>query len=368
MVPPSTQVPRPQVNPWGSLADVAGVLVGHTTRTDGGHLTGCTVVVPPPGTVGGVDVAGGGPATCETDALAPGTVTGRVDAVLLTGGSAFGLAAVAGVHRWCEEQGRGFDVGVGVVPVVPTLALFDLGRGGDVTARPGPDDAAAAAAVAGGAAVPTGNVGAGTGALCAAGSLAGGVGTASVRLPGGVTVGALVAVNAAGTPVDAADGRLLAATAFPPGLVRLPAPDPAEHRAAAVGATAAPPRNTTLVVVATDASLDGAGCTRLAAAAQAGLARSLDPVATLADGDAVVALATGARPVADAAPTGADARSWPGAADRMGTVAVQAAAATATAVAVADAVLSARTLRTAAAGEVPSYRERYPSLGRWSPG
>ncbi len=356
------------MNRWGALTDVPGVLVGHTTLTDEGRLTGCTVVVPPLGTVGGVDVAGGGPATCETDALAPGTVTGRVDAVLLTGGSAFGLPAVAGVQRWCEGQGRGFDVGVGVVPVVPALALFDLGRGGDPAARPGPDAAAAAATGAHGGPVPTGTVGAGTGAVCAAGSLAGGVGTASVQLPGGARVAALVAVNAAGSPVDEQDGRLLAATAFPTGAMRPPAPDAAEHAPAAATAAAAPPRNTTLVVVATDAALDGAGCTRMAAAAQAGLARSLDPVATLVDGDAVVALATGARPVADAAPRGrGDGPAWPVAQDRLGTVAVQAAAATATAMAVADAVLSARTLRTPA-GPVPSYRERYPSLGRWSAG
>lgn len=134
----------------GAVTDVAGVLVGSAERTTGGWCSGCTVLVPPRGAVGSVDVRGAGPATHETDALAPTTLVGTVDAVLLTGGSAYGLAAVAGVQQWCEQEGRGFPVGSGtVVPIVPALGLFDLGRGGDPAARPGPELGRAAAEAAG---------------------------------------------------------------------------------------------------------------------------------------------------------------------------------------------------------------------------
>src|SRR5512135_617354 len=130
---------------WGSLTDVPGIAVGHAERVGDGWLSGVTVVVPPPGTIGAVDVRGGGPATHETDALAPSTLVPTVDAVCLTGGSAPGLAAAGGVGRWCEERGRGFAVGPPqdpralVVPIVPAAAIFDLGRGGDPSARPDAD-------------------------------------------------------------------------------------------------------------------------------------------------------------------------------------------------------------------------------------
>src|SRR6476659_4057494 len=141
----------------GAITDVTGIRVGHVQRSgivqlpDGGvqsdgWLTGVTVVLPPPGTVGSVDVRGGGPATFETDALDPGTLSQRVDAVVLTGGSAFGLAAAHGAQRWCEENGRGFPVPGGLVPIVPAAAIFDLGRGGDFSARP--DEAMGYAATA----------------------------------------------------------------------------------------------------------------------------------------------------------------------------------------------------------------------------
>src|SRR5690349_19135838 len=116
---------------WGQLTDVPGILVGQAQRVGDGRLTGVTVVLPPPGTVGSVDVRGGGPGTHETDALDPTTLVPHVDAVTLTGGSAFGLVTAHGVQRWCEEQGRGFAVTGGVVPIVPAAAIFDLGRGGD---------------------------------------------------------------------------------------------------------------------------------------------------------------------------------------------------------------------------------------------
>lgn len=254
----------------GGPTDVRGVLVGHAQRVGDGWATGVTVVVPPPGTVGGVDVRGGGPGTHETDALAPGTLVDTVDAVVLTGGSAYGLVAAAGVQRWCEEQGRGYDVSAGVgvpavVPIVPAAAVFDLGRGGDWTRRPDADLGYEAARTATSTPAPSGSVGAGTGALLAAGTLKGGVGGASLRLGSGVTVAALAVVNAVGS------------------LVGSPAPGPASP----------PPFNTTLVVVVTDAPLGVADVSRTASAAHDGLARALTPVHTLMDGDTVFALATG---------------------------------------------------------------------------
>ncbi|MGW9415098.1 P1 family peptidase [Arthrobacter cupressi] len=257
------------------ITDVPGIRVGQVQKTGDGWLSGVTVVLPPPGTVGSVDVRGGGPGTHETDALDPTTLVPTVDAVVLTGGSAYGLAAAHGAQRWCEEQGRGFPVAGGVVPIVPAAAIFDLGRGGDFAARPGPDmgyDAAAAAAASGEQAdVVRGNAGAGTGAVLGRGAFKGGVGTASLTLDGlspdgPVVVGAIAVVNALGLPVGADAPEV-------PGKPEL---------------------NTTLAVVATNAALDPAECKRTAAAAHAGLARALDPSHTLADGDTVFALATGA--------------------------------------------------------------------------
>ena len=271
-----------------AITDVPGLRVGHAGRTGEGWLSGVTVVLPPPGTVGSVDVRGGGPGTHETDALDPTTLTRTVDAVVLTGGSAFGLAAAHGAQRWCEENGRGFPVPGGVVPIVPAAAIFDLGRGGDFAARP---DAAMGYEAAGDAAVrkeghdvERGNVGAGTGALLGRGQYKGGIGTASITLEnispdGPVVVGALAVVNALGLPfgtsaADAATDTLLGEALQP-------------------GQTPSP-LNTTLVVVATNAILDKAECKRTASAAHAGLARALNPSHTLADGDTVFCLATGA--------------------------------------------------------------------------
>ena len=258
-----------------AITDVPGLRVGHAGRTGGGWLSGVTVVLPPAGTVGSVDVRGGGPGTHETDALDPTTLTRTVDAVVLTGGSAFGLAAAHGAQRWCEENGRGFAVTGGVVPIVPAAAIFDLGRGGDFAARP--DEAMGYAAIADAAArriehdVERGNVGAGTGALIGRGQYKGGVGTASITLDNGVVVGALAVVNALGLPFGTPQARGEPAQQPPP-----------------------PALNTTLAVVATNAILDKAECRRTASAAHAGLARALDPSHTLADGDTVFCLATGA--------------------------------------------------------------------------
>jgi L-aminopeptidase/D-esterase-like protein len=188
----------------GAITDVPGLRVGHQQKSDDGWLTGVTVVLPPPGTCGSVDVQGGGPATHETDALDPTTLVSTVDAVVLTGGSAYGLASAAGAQRWCEENGRGFAVPGGVVPIVPAAAIFDLGRGGNFSARPtaemGYAATAAAAAQTDGHDVGRGNVGAGTGAVMAR-TYKGGIGTASATLDNGVVVGAIAVVNALGLPV-----------------------------------------------------------------------------------------------------------------------------------------------------------------------
>jgi L-aminopeptidase/D-esterase-like protein len=259
----------------GAITDVTGIRVGHVQKSDGGWLTGVTVVLPPPGTVGSVDVRGGGPATSETDALDPATLSQRVDAVVLTGGSAYGLVAARGAQRWCEEDGRGLAVPGGLVPIVPAAAIFDLGRGGDFSARPdegmGYAATAAAAAQKEGHDVERGNVGAGTGAVLGRGTYKGGVGTASVTLDNGVVIGALAVVNAVGLPLG----------------VRAGDTEPSAR-------PVVPPLNTTLVVVATNAILNKVECKRTASACHAGLARALSPSHTLADGDTVFALATGA--------------------------------------------------------------------------
>ena len=270
-----------------AITDVPGLRVGHAGRTGGGWLSGVTVVLPPAGTVGSVDVRGGGPGTHETDALDPTTLTRTVDAVVLTGGSAFGLAAAHGAQRWCEENGRGFAVTGGVVPIVPAAAIFDLGRGGNFAARP--DAAMGYAATADAAArnighdVERGNVGAGTGAAIGRGTYKGGVGTASITLDNGVVVGAIAVVNALGLPFGTSPQRVapVAAKAAPERPEQAPSGE-------------LPPLNTTLVVVATNAVLDKAECKRTASAAHAGLARALNPSHTLADGDTVFCLATGA--------------------------------------------------------------------------
>ncbi|MEV6055905.1 P1 family peptidase [Streptomyces sp. NPDC052107] len=288
-----------------AITDVVGVRVGHATRTGDGWLTGTTVVLAPEGgAVVAVDVRGGGPGTKETDALDPRNVVQRVDAVVLTGGSAYGLDAASGVMAWLEEQRRGVRVGpdpAHVVPVVPAACVFDLGRG-DFRARP---DAAtgraaveAAAASAPGARVPQGCVGAGTGAV--AGRIKGGVGTASTVLDSGITVAALVVVNAAGSVIEPETGALYGELCQ--GRVEYPEErvhEAARRRLEETAAKKAPPSlNTTLAIVATDADLSKTQAQKLAGTAHDGIARAVRPVHLMNDGDTVFALATGARSLA----------------------------------------------------------------------
>ncbi|MEU4242066.1 P1 family peptidase [Actinoplanes sp. NPDC026619] len=277
------------------ITDVAGVRVGHYEQIGDGWLTGTTVVLAPPGgAVGGVDVRGGGPGTRETDLLDPRNLVERVNAVVLGGGSAFGLDAAGGVMRRLAAAGIGFPVGPEphqVVPIVPAAVLFDLGRGGTWGRAPDAAFGAAAYDAASDGPVALGTVGAGTGAV--AGGLKGGVGSASavitggpVVIEGGLTVGALAVVNAAGSCVDPSTGMLYG---LPFGLAgEFPDISPIEPVAAPVRGF-----HTTIGVVATDASLTKAQCQKLAGVTHDGMARAIRPVHSMFDGDTIFALATG---------------------------------------------------------------------------
>ena len=274
----------------GSITDIEGLAVGHAAES--GRPTGCTVVLCPQGAVCGAAVRGGAPGTRETDLLRPENTVQVVHAVLLAGGSAFGLDAAGGVMRWLDERGHGLTVGPTRVPIVPAAVLFDLWLG-DSRIRPDAASGYAACVAAGTEEPEQGNVGAGLGATVGklfgiTRAMKGGIGTASIQL-GGITVAALVAVNAVGDVLDAAgrviagarteDGReLLRST---PALLAGHGPD---HLMAGMA--------TTIGVVATDAWLSKAQATQLAAQAHHGLSRAVSPI-TVNDGDAFFALATG---------------------------------------------------------------------------
>lgn len=270
-----------------TLTRIPGLLVGHDT--DSRAQTGCTVILTPQGAVAAVDVRGAAPGTRETDLLRPENLVNEVHAILLAGGSAFGLAAADGIVRWLHERQYGFDAGVAKVPIVPGAVLFDLAvGGGDVW----PDAAAGyrACEIASADPVTEGRVGAGTGATVAklygpAGASPGGVGSAVVGLSGGGWVGALVVVNALGEIIDPADGSTVVASRS-----KSPAPD----------GWPAPGQNTTIGVVVTDLKLTRSQCLRVAQMAHDGLARTIRPSHTLYDGDALFALSTGFGPAGDA--------------------------------------------------------------------
>jgi len=276
----------------GAITDVAGIEVGHFTETR--RPTGCSVIIAREGAVAGVDVRGAAPGTRETDLLEPTHLIDKVHAVLLSGGSAWGLDAAAGVVRWLEEQGVGLDVGVARLPLVPAAVLFDL-MVGDAAIRPDAAAGYAACAAASARAPAEGSVGAGTGACI--GKIFGmdramkaGIGTASLTA-GGVTVGALIAVNALGDIVDPGTAQVIAGARTRNGKALL------DSRRALLRGEAPIPvlagTNTTIGVVATDAVLTKAQATRLAVMAHDGLARSINPVHTMSDGDTLFALGTG---------------------------------------------------------------------------
>jgi L-aminopeptidase/D-esterase-like protein len=275
---------------------IDGFEIGHHTADGDGWLTGTTVVLARTGAVGGVDVRGGGPGTRETDLLNPTAMIQQVHAVVLTGGSAYGLAAADGVMHALEAAGVGFPVGpdpAHVVPIVPAAVLFDLGRGGVFGHRPTADFGARAVAAATADDPVTGCVGAGTGAMC--GGLKGGFGYAEHRLDSGVSVAAAVVANAVGSAVDPLTGRLWADRTR-----RLVTPTEPE-RDALLRAEAEATRSlaTTIGVLLTDATLTKPQAGKMASVGHDGMARAVRPLHLMNDGDTVFCLASGRRPVVD---------------------------------------------------------------------
>jgi L-aminopeptidase/D-esterase-like protein len=298
-----------------------GFRIGHWT--DAAAATGCTVVIAPPGARGGVDVRGGGPATREIEVVRPMAGTAEATAVVLSGGSAFGLAAADGAARWLEQHGLGYRTPAGLVPIVPAASIYDLAAG-DPSARPTADSGYAACEAADGGVPERGRVGAGTGAavgkiLGRERATPGGVGYAAARTGAGEVVAALAVANAFGD-VLAADGTVLGGPqAEDGGMLSTEQEMAAMDRAPEW--TGIEEHNTTLVCVMTDAALSKPGCSRAASMASAGVARSVAPVFSDADGDVVFCLSSGS-----------------GEADRFAAIAVGSLAATVTAEAVRDAV------------------------------
>jgi L-aminopeptidase/D-esterase-like protein len=274
----------------GSIADVAGVEVGHFTDTR--RPTGCSVIITRDGAVAGVDVRGAAPGTRETDLLHPANLVDRVHAILLSGGSAWGLDAASGVMQWLEENDLGLPVGFGLVPIVPAAVLFDLPVG-NAKIRPDAKAGYAACVAASRDAPAEGNVGAGAGALVGKlfglqRAMRGGIGTASMTVDG-ITVGAMVACNAVGDVIEPETGEVLAGARTPDGKALLNS-----RRAMLAGDLPQPLlAGTNTGVIATDAILTKAQAHRLAQVAHDGLARSINPVHTMSDGDTLFALGTG---------------------------------------------------------------------------
>jgi L-aminopeptidase/D-esterase-like protein len=278
------------------LTAVQGLKVGHHTLTE--RPTGCTVVIAEKGATAGVDVRGSAPGTRETDLLSPTATVDQVHAIVLSGGSAFGLDAATGVVRYLEQRGVGLKFGGAVIPIVPSAILFDLGIG-DGAIRPNADCGFAAAQGATTGPVSEGNVGAGAGATIGKmggrnRAMKGGIGTSAIVLPSGLVVAALVAVNARGDIIDPSTGQVIAGmrTEDGRGLVDV-------RRQIRAGGSELPPaeplQHTTIGIVATNAMLTKTQATKMAQMAHDGLARAIVPAHTSGDGDAIFALATGAR-------------------------------------------------------------------------
>jgi len=352
--------PRASDDPFGTgaLTDVAGLRVGHHQRIGRGWQTGTTVVLAPDGAVAAVDVRGGGPGTRETDALDARNLGDRIHAVCLTGGSAYGLAAADGVMAHLERKRLGIVVGPEpqhVVPVVPTAVIFDLGRGGGFGNRPDAGFGERAASAARPRNVARGAVGAGTGTR--SGGMQGGVGMASsVVMLGGraVTVAALTVVNSAGSAIDPASG--LPWVTHPD--LRRPSNGDRQRWATAVAPPeppSAPPLNTTIGVVATDARLSRPEVGRVALSAHDGLARAIRPAHLLVDGDTVFGMSTGGVALVETEPAFVrDPASRTAALNEL-----FAAAADVFAVACTDAILTAHTI-----GPLPAYRDLCPTAFR----
>jgi len=286
-----------------AITDIPGIQVGHAQDMEA--LTGCTVILCPDGAVGGVDQRGGGVSARQVDALRPLHVVKKAHAIMLAGGSAFGLDSASGAMKYLEEQGIGLDVRVARVPIVPTAILFDLGIGRSEV-RPGPDMGYQACLNASPDPPMQGNIGAGTGAtvgkiLGPKQAMKAGIGTASMDIGGGVVVGAIVAVNAFGDVIDPRNGAVIAgARAADVGPLHIGAEgffaDTLRVMKSLVGRTVlgfASRGNTVIGVVATNAQLNKEGANKVAQMAHDGLARTIRPAHTMVDGDTIFALATG---------------------------------------------------------------------------
>jgi L-aminopeptidase/D-esterase-like protein len=281
-------------NPGGSITDVQGIRVGHFT--DSRRPTGCTVLIFDKGASAGVDVRGSAPGTRETDLLNPINMAQQVQAILLSGGSAYGLDAATGVVRYLEEHGLGFHLGSAVIPIVPAAILYDLNVG-DWKIRPTAESGYKACQSASSGRVAEGNVGAGAGATVgkmfgSKQAMKSGLGTASIRIAKtGVVVGAIVAVNAVGDVVDPKNGQIIAGARTPDGAGFL---DSMAQIRSGRGVELQEGTNTTIGLVATNVAFDKTQMTKIAQMAHDGLARTINPVHTLADGDTIFAVATGA--------------------------------------------------------------------------
>jgi len=321
-----------------TLTSVEGVKVGHFTLSE--RPTGCTVVLFKDGTTGSVDVRGGAPGTRETDLLSPVNSVQIVNAITLAGGSAFGLDAATGVMRWLDDHHVGYPVGAaGVVPIVPAAILFDLGFGTDPKVRPTADCGYRAAESASEAPVQEGNVGAGAGATVGksgggrgggGGPMKAGIGSAAIKLPSGLIVAAIVAVNAVGDIIDPATGQVVAGVRGADGKLA----DARKLLRQGGGRDGRDGENTTIGIVATNARLTKVQAQKVAQMAHDGYARAIAPVHTPADGDTIFSAATG---------------TWDGEAN-YGTVGALAAEA------MADAIVRAATRATASNG-VPAARD-----------
>lgn len=281
------------------LTAVEGLTVGHHTIAE--KPTGCTVVLTgKDGATAAVDVRGGAPGTRETDLLDPTKHIQVAHAIVLSGGSAYGLDSASGVMRYLEEKGIGYPVGGGVVPIVPAAILFDLPMGGQFSLRPDAECGYAAAAAANAGPVPEGNVGAGAGATVGktggrGRSMKAGLGTAAIEMPDGLVVAAMVAVNAVGDIIDPATGRVVAGVRTEDGTGLA---DARKLLRSGAWSRRPPPRpptreNTTIGVVATNATLTQSEAKKVAEMAHDGYARAIEPVHTLSDGDVIFSLATG---------------------------------------------------------------------------
>ncbi len=276
----------------GSLTDVAGIEVGHFTETR--RPTGCSVVITRDGAVAGVDVRGAAPGTRETDLLRPSNLVDKVHAITLSGGSAWGLDTASGVMRWLEDNHIGLNTGYGLVPIVPAAVVFDLGVG-DASIRPDAQAGYQACQAASRQPPAQGNVGAGTGALVGKlfgmpRAMKGGIGTAALCVEG-ITVAALIVCNAVGDVVDPSTGQVMAGARTADGKALLGSRDAMVKGELPQNLLAG--TNTTIGVVATDAVLTKPQAQRLAQVSHDGLARAINPVHTMLDGDTLFALATG---------------------------------------------------------------------------